>query len=287
MSFYLECKKMKRTGLVPAFFCGGLLAAAVPVLNMAFRSEMYLGLEAPPIQILMDANWQMMSMLNILLVTAGACLMYHTEYADNAIQRICTLPAKESRLFFGKSAFLFLMCAVILAVEAAGMAFCIFHWFGHSGGSGSALSAGLGNAPSGGLGNALSGGLGNALSGGLGNIASGGLGNIASAGIWSVLKSFGYAFLLMLPAVFGALWIASACRNLWVSLGIGVVCIFTATLLPVKSFVLSLFPFAMPFQILADTPPQTARRFMIAAAAELLVIAIGELIFLKLRRSFT
>lgn len=271
MSFYLECKKMKRTGLVPAFFCGGLLAAAVPVLNMAFRSEMYLGLEAPPIQILMDANWQMMSMLNILLITAGACLMYHTEYADNAIQRICTLPAKESRLFFGKSVFLVLMCAVILAVEAAGMAFCIFHWFGHSGGSGSALSAGLGNT----------------LSGVFGNIASGGLGNIASAGIWSVLKSFGYAFLLMLPAVFGALWIASACRNLWVSLGIGVVCIFTATLLPVKSFVLSLFPFAMPFQILADTVPQTARRFMIAAAAELLVIAIGELIFLKLRRSFT
>lgn len=247
MSFYLECKKMKRTGLVPSFFCGGLLAASVPVLNMAFRSEMYLGLEAPPIQILMDANWQMMSMLNILLVTAGACLMYHTEYADNAIQRICTLPAKESRLFFGKSAFLVLMCAVILAVEAVGMAFCIFHWFGHSGGSGSALSAGLG----------------------------------------SVLNNFGYAFLLMLPAVFGALWIASACRNLWVSLGIGVVCIFTATLLPAKSFALSLFPFAMPFQILADTVPQTARRFIIAAAAELLVIAIGELIFLKLRRSFT
>ena len=271
MSFYLECKKMKRIGLIPAFFCGGLLAAAVPVLNMTFRSEMYLGLEAPPIQILMDANWQMMSMLNILLITAGACLMYHTEYADNAIQRICTLPAKESRLFFGKSAFLVLMCAIILAVEAAGMAFCIFHWFGHSGGSGSALSTGLGNAPSGGLENAL----------------SGVFGNIASAGLGSVLNNFGYAFLLMLPAVFGALWIASACRNLWVSLGIGVVCIFTATLLPVKSFVLSLFPFAMPFQILADTPPQTARHFMIAVLTELFVIAAGELIFLKLRRSFT
>ena len=39
MSFYLEWKKMKRTGLVPAFFFGGLLAAAVPVLNMAFRSQ--------------------------------------------------------------------------------------------------------------------------------------------------------------------------------------------------------------------------------------------------------
>ena len=84
MSFYLEWKKMKRTGLVPAFFFGGLLAAAVPVLNMTFRSQIYLGLDAPPVQILMDANWQMMSMLNILLVTAGACMMYHTEYADGS-----------------------------------------------------------------------------------------------------------------------------------------------------------------------------------------------------------
>lgn len=240
MSFYLECKKMKRTGLVPAFFCGGLLAAAVPVLNMAFRREMYLGLDAPPVQILMDANWQMMSMLNILLVTAGACLMYHTEYADNAIQRICTLPSRESRLFFGKSAFLVLMCAVILAIEAAGTAFCSGHWFPQS------------------------------------------------AGLWGILlKSFGYAFLLMLPAVFGSLWIASACRNMWISLGIGVVCIFTATMLPAKNFVLSMFPFAMPFQVFAGTAEQTIRNFMAAAVTECLLIAAAEILFLKIRRSLT
>lgn len=264
MSFYLEWKKMKRTGLVPAFFFGGLLAAAVPVLNMAFRSQIYLGLDAPPVQILMDANWQMMSMLNILLVTAGACMMYHTEYADNAIQRICTLPAREGRLFFGKSAFLVLMCAGILAMEAAGIAFCSFHWFWQSEGLKTLLSEVLQQ------------------------ILSGEFWNGLAAGPWSVLvKSFGYAFLLMLPSVLISLWIASAFRNLWVSLGIGVVCIFTSTLLPAKNFVLSLFPFAMPFQSFAGTAAETARRFMIAAVTELLVIAAGELLFLKARRSFT
>ena len=64
MSVSLECKKVKRTGFLPAFFGGGILAAAVPVINMAVRSEMYLNQQGSPIQILLGANWQMMAMLN-------------------------------------------------------------------------------------------------------------------------------------------------------------------------------------------------------------------------------
>lgn len=77
MSLSLECKKAKRTGFIPAFLCGGILAAAVPIVNMAVRSEMYVGQQSSPMQILMGANWQMMAMLNILLVVAGSCLLYH------------------------------------------------------------------------------------------------------------------------------------------------------------------------------------------------------------------
>lgn len=239
MSFSLECKKVKRTGLTPAFLSGGFLAAIVPVLNMAVRSENYLGLHATPVQILMDANWQMMAMFNILLTTAGACLMYHTEYADHAIQKMCTLPLKESKLFFGKVAFMVLMCIVILAIEAAGIAFCSYHWFE------------------------------------------------LSPEVWTeIMKNFGYALLLILPTVLGSLFIASACKNMWVSLGIGVVCVFTATMLPTENFVLALFPFALPFQIFAGTAETTARNFMIAAVVEILIIGISEILFLKVRRSF-
>lgn len=239
MIFGLECKKVRRTGFIPAFLCGGFLAAAVPVLNMAFRSEQYLALDAPPVYILMSANWQMMSMLNILLAVAGACLMYHIEYADGAIQRMCTLPFKENRLFFGKFVLIAVMCIVVLTIEAAGIAFCSCHWFG------------------------------------------------LSENIWTeLLKNFGYALLLMLPAASGSLLISSACKNMWVSLGIGVVCVFTATMLPTKCFVLSLFPFALPFQTLAGTAENTVCNFMIAASAELLIIVIAEILFLKVRRSF-
>ena len=61
MNFKLECKKMKRTGLITAFLGGGVLAAIIPVVNMAVRAENYLGMDASPVLILMDANWQMMA----------------------------------------------------------------------------------------------------------------------------------------------------------------------------------------------------------------------------------
>lgn len=238
MTFVLECRKVKRTGFIPAFIIGGLLAAAVPVINMAVHSEIYLGLDVSPIQILLDANWQMMSMLNVLLLVVGACLMYHIEYADNAIWKMCTLPVKESDLFFGKAVLLAGMGIVILVFEAVGIALCLAHWYELSG-------------------------------------------NVTL----ELLKSFGYAFVLMLPATLLSLIIASLCQNMWVSLGIGVICVFTATMLPADNFILSIFPFALPFQIFAGAAETVIRNMLIASVIETAVIAFAEGILLKIRRA--
>lgn len=176
MSVSLECKKVKRTGFLPAFFGGGILAAAVPVINMAVRSEMYLNLSGNPIQILLDANWQMMTMLNVLLVVAGACLLYHTEYADNAMQKMKSLPIRESSIFLGKAVLTIFMSLFVLVIEAGAVALCTYHWFA------------------------------------------------IGSGFWGELcKYFGYSFLLMLPCIILSLLISEACKNMWVSLGIGVV----------------------------------------------------------------
>ena len=227
MSLSLECKKAKRTGFIPAFLCGGILAAAVPIVNMAVRSEMYVGQQSSPMQILMGANWQMMAMLNILLVVAGSCLLYHTEFADNAMQKMKSLPIRESSIFFGKFILTSIMSVVVLAVEAASIAFCVSHWF-----------------------------------------------------------EIGNNFWLMLPCVLLSLLISSACKNMWVSLGIGVVCVFTATMLPTNNFVLSLFPFATPFQVFVNTEMAQAMHYVYAAIIEIVVIGIAELVFIKVRRSF-
>ena len=239
MSFVLEGKKVKRTGFMPAFIGGGLLSAAVPVLNMAFRSEMYVGTDASPINILLSANWQMMAMLNILLVVSGACIMYHTEYADNAIQKMGTLPTKESTMFFGKAAVLTAVSILLLAMEAVSVFFSSVHWF--------TWSADL---------------------------------------YMEIIKSFGFFLLLMLPAVLLSLLIASLCKNMWISLGIGVICIFIATMIPTRNFVLTLFPFALPFQVFSGHTVSVAHDYAVAGAVEIVVIALLEIMILKLWRSF-
>ena len=239
MSFTLECTKIKRTGFVPAFVGGGLISAAVPVLDMIFRSEMYVGRDSSPVDILLNANWQMMAMLNILLIVTGACIMYNAEYADNAFQKICTLPTTESAVFFAKAVVMTVAGIMPLFIEAGAVFYCSAYWFGQY------------------------------------------------TGLYvEILKHFAFLFLLMLPAVMVSLLIASACKNMWISLGIGVLCIFAATMLPAQNFILSLFPFALPFQTLSGKAVDVISNYVAVCFAEIVVIDVLEVVFLKIRRLF-
>ena len=56
MTLGLEMKKLKRTGYVPAFLAGGVLAAAFPLANMLVRSETFTSLPGDPLSILMDVG---------------------------------------------------------------------------------------------------------------------------------------------------------------------------------------------------------------------------------------
>lgn len=239
MSILLEIIKIKRTGFILAFLGSGILAAGVPILNMAVRSESYLALPGTPLEILIGANWQMMAMLNILLIVSGACLMYYTEYADNAIQKMKSLPIKESTMFFSKAVLLSSMYVIVLAIETLSVIFSLFHWFG------------LYN------------------------------------GFWIELsQNFGYFFLLGVPSIMLSLLIASAFKNIWLSLGIGVIGAFMAKMIYNKGFILSLFPFAMPFQVLGESDVDQIVKFISAAFIAVIVIGIAELILIKARRSF-
>lgn len=239
MSVFLEYRKIRRTGALPLFLGGGVLAAVIPVANMAVRSEVYLAQQGDPVRILLDANWQMMAMLNVLLVVAGACLFYHSEYTGNAMQKMRSLPIRESSMFFGKAAVVIFMSALALVVEGGAIAFCSYYWFDAGG-----------------------------------------------VFLSTLCKSFGYVFLLLLPCVLLSLIISEACKNMWVSLGIGVVCVFTATMLPTDHAVLSLFPFAMPFRILADVGTAQALHDLYAVAVELTAFGLLELALIKIRRLF-
>ena len=234
MNLSLEYKKIKRTGFYPAFLCGGILAALVPVINMAFRSEMYTNQNGSPISILLKANWEMMSMLNILLIVIGTCTLYNTEYANNAIQKMKSLPIRESTIFMEKSILTIFMCIIVLAIEAVSITFCYLHWFREE-----------------------------------------------DSFVIELFKNFGYSFLLILPCIIISLLISSACKNMWISLGIGVVCVFTATIINSDSFILSLFPYAMPFKTFAGTNSSKTIHYIYAAILEFLALNTAELIFIK------
>ena len=119
MSLALEYRKMKRTGFFPAFLGGGILAAIVPAAELFFRRDSYTTGAESPLSMVLGSNWQMMAMLNILLIVSGACIMYHTEYADRGYDKMRALPIKESAIFFEKVIVMTGMCCLIFIIEAA------------------------------------------------------------------------------------------------------------------------------------------------------------------------
>ncbi len=240
MSFFMELKKLKRTGYLPAFFVGGLLAAAFPVVYMLVKAEELTLLTGNALELLMSANWQMMAMLNILIAICGACMMYHTEYAGNGIQKMSVLPIRPGNMFFGKFCISALMLSAMVVIEIAALIGCASHWF-----------------PS------------------------------CTFDLAETLKTAGFQIVVTLPTLMSMLVIASACKNMWVSLGIGVILVFTLSILPQDNAVLSLFPFSSPYQTLAAARENSRTTlFLTVCGVETVLFGIAEMIYLKVRRCF-
>lgn len=238
MTLALEAKKLKRTGYFPAFLAGGLLASAFPLVNMLVRAETFTALPGEPFSIMMDANWQMMAMLNILVCICGACLMYHTEYADNGAQKMDVLPVRAGSLFVMKSVIAALALALMTALETAALAGCAMHWF-----SGYTFD------------------------------------------LPRLLESAGFQWFVTLPTVMLMLLISSACRNMWVSLGAGVILVFTMCIFPQDNLILSLCPFSSPYQTLSMAAEHSrVPLFFGVCAGETVVFGLLELVYQKIRR---
>lgn len=238
MTLGLEIKKLKRTGYFPAFLAGGMLASAFPLVNMLARSETFTALPGEPFSILMDANWQMTAMLNILISICGACMMYHTEYADNGAQKMDMLPVQAGKLFCMKFVIAALALGVMILLETGALAGCAAYWF-----------------------------------------------PAYQFDMLNLLKGAGFQWLVTLPTVMLMLVIASACKNMWVSLGIGVILVFTLSIFPQDHLVLSLFPFSSPYQMFFQAAENNRLLlFSGACAAETVVFGLLELVYQKVRR---
>lgn len=100
-------------------------------------------------------------------------------------------------------------------------------------------------------------------------------------------KNYGFAFAAMLPTVILMLLLASVCKNMWVSFGIGIILMFTLSVFPKDSLLLSLCPFVSPYATLAALAEAgTHWYFLSACAAEAVLFLLAKLFIIKLRRCF-
>lgn len=134
MNALLECRKVKRTALLPALLLGGVLSAAFPVVLLLVREDAYIHLPGKPLDILFSAGWPTMTLINVFLIVLGACILYHVEFSGHAIQRMDTLPLRPGGLIVGKFVLLSLSCVVVFALEGAALYFCAARWFRVAGG---------------------------------------------------------------------------------------------------------------------------------------------------------
>lgn len=236
-----ELKKLKRSGYFLTFLSGALLAAAFPVINMAARSESYTALPGDPFHILLDACWQIMAMLNILLIVCGACMMYHTEYAENGIRKMESLPVYQGSLFFGKFVIAAAASALALLPEFLSAALCALHWF-----PGYRID------------------------------------------FKELTGYYGFGVLTLLPTIMLMLAIASFCRNMWISLGIGVILVFSLSIFPQNHPFFVLCPFCTPYRLLEPVLEEGSLALFIGVcAAEAVAFGIIECILIKIRRYFS
>jgi hypothetical protein len=78
--------------------------------------------------------------------------------------------------------------------------------------------------------------------------------------------------------------ISSACRNMWVSLGIGVIFLFTANVIPSAGYPLSIFPFSLPFRQVYLTKAAEISGYLCISLAETVVFILSGVLYNRVRR---
>ena len=115
--------------MVGNFLGGALAASAFPVINMAFRTELFTSQDLPPADILLNGNWEMSATFHCFLAVLGACILYHTEFANRAIEKLHMLPVSQGKVFFCKNLLLLLLFLPVFLIETCFLLFCACQWF--------------------------------------------------------------------------------------------------------------------------------------------------------------
>ena len=71
----------------------------------------------------------MIATFHCFLAVLGACILYHTEFANRAIEKLHMLPVSQGKVFFCKNLLLLLLFLPVFLIETCFLLFCARHWF--------------------------------------------------------------------------------------------------------------------------------------------------------------
>ena len=239
MILALEGKKIKHTGLLPAFLAGALAVSAFPVINMAFRTDLFISQDLPPVDILLNGNWDMAATFHCFLAILGACILYHTEFANRAIEKLYMLPVNQGKVFFCKNLLLLLLFLPVFLIEDFFFLFCDWHWF-------------PGKDP----------------------------------GVEVLLGNTAFSLAAILPVLLLSTLIASLAKNMWISLGIGVIGMFLGQMsVSYDALFSKVYTFCLPYRCLTSSArAEDIFQILGICAAETVVFAVIKLFLIKIRR---
>lgn len=240
MILSLEIKKTKRTGLCPAFFAGALAASAFPVINTAVRTELFTSQDLPPIDILLNGNWDMMASFHSFLAIVGACILYHTEFANRAMEKLHMLPVSQGKIFLSKNLLLLLLFLPVFLIEAGFFLFCAWRWFPDR-----------------------------------------------QPGIETLAWNTAFSIAAVFPVLLLSTLIASLAKNMWISLGAGVTCMFLGQMTVSYDSVFSkLYTFCLPYRFLTSSMPSEDILMLLGiCGGEAILLLTVAIILLKFRRT--
>ena len=113
----IELIKCKRSGVASIMAVAGLFGALYIFAVFFVRNETLMALPMPPMDILLTQAYGLIAVINMFSIIVAACLIYRTEYAERAIQKMYALPIKAVGLYGCKACILVVSLIVVFVVQ--------------------------------------------------------------------------------------------------------------------------------------------------------------------------
>jgi hypothetical protein len=113
----IELIKCKRSGVATIMTIAGLFGALYIFAFFFVRNEMLMALPIPPMDILLTQAYGLIAVINMLSIIVAACLIYRTEYAQRAIQKMYALPIKAVGIYGCKACILVVSLIAVFVLQ--------------------------------------------------------------------------------------------------------------------------------------------------------------------------